>query len=256
MIFFDSHTHLTDEQYNGMQDEIVENAKKNNVMYMTDIGYNEETSRGAYENSKKYENVYATCGVHPENISEINSDKDFEFIYELAKEPKVVAIGEIGLDYHYDGDREKQKNIFIKQIKIANTLHKPVVIHSRYADMDMLEILKNNKIENGFVMHCFSSSVEVLKEMLKLDAYISIAGTVTFKNARSLIEVAKLIPEEKLLVETDAPYLAPEPHRGTRNESAYVVNTAQKIADLRECALDIIAKATTENAFRFYKIEK
>lgn len=251
LVFFDSHTHLMDEQYDGIRDEIVENAKKNQVMYMTTIGYNEATSREAVKDAEKYEGVYATVGLHPENVDEYSN---FDFIYELVENSKVVAIGEIGLDYHWGGDKERQKELFIKQIEIANELGKPVVIHSRDADMDMLEILKNHKIENGFVMHCFSSSAEILKEVLKLGAYVSIAGPVTFKNARSLIEVAKLVPEDKLLIETDAPYLTPEPYRGKRNEAAYVVHTAQKIADLREISLEKLAEMTTENAKRFYKI--
>lgn len=251
LIFFDSHTHLMDEQFDGIRDEIVENAKKNQVMYMTTIGYNEATSREAVKDAEKYEGVYATVGLHPENIDEY---ENFDFIYELVKNPKVVAVGEIGLDYHWGGDKERQKELFIKQIEIANGLGKPVVIHSRDADMDMLEILKSHKIENGFVMHCFSSSVEILKEVLKLGAYVSIAGPVTFKNARSLVEVAKLVPEDKLLIETDAPYLTPEPFRGKRNEAAHVVHTAQKIADLREISLEKLAEMTTENAKRFYKI--
>lgn len=251
LVFFDSHTHLMDEQYDGIRDEIVENAKKNQVMYMTTIGYNEATSREAVKDAEKYEGVYATVGLHPENVDEYDN---FDFIYELVKNPKVVAVGEIGLDYHWGGDKERQKKLFIKQIEISNELGKPVVIHSRDADMDMLEILKTHKIENGFVMHCFSSSVEVLKEVLKLGAYVSIAGPVTFKNARSLIEVAKLVPEDRLLIETDAPYLTPEPYRGKRNEAAYVVHTAQKIADLREISLEKLAEITTENAKRFYRI--
>ena len=251
LIFFDSHTHLMDEQFDGIRDEIVENAKKNKVMYMTTIGYNESTSREAVKDANKYEGVYATVGLHPENVDEY---ENFDYIYELAKNSKVVAIGEIGLDYHWDGDKERQKELFIKQIEIANELGKPVVIHSRDADMDMLEILKNHKIENGFVMHCFSSSTEILKEVLKLGAYVSIAGPVTFKNARLLVEVAKLVPDDKLLIETDAPYLTPEPFRGKRNESAYVVRTAQKIADLREISLEKLAEITTENAKKFYRI--
>ncbi len=252
MIFFDSHTHLTDEQYEGKQEKIVQNAKENGVLYMVDIGYNKDTSIEALKNANKFDGLYATCGVHPENIDEI--DDDFKFIYDLCNDKKIVAIGEIGLDYHYSGDKERQKQAFIRQIEIANELDKPITIHSRDADMDMLEILKNHKVNAGFLMHCFSSSTEVLKEILKLGGYISIAGPVTFKNARSLIDVVKLVPEDKFLIETDAPYLAPEPHRGKRNESAYVVHTAQKIADIRECSLEKIAEITTNNAKKFYRI--
>ena len=237
MEFFDSHTHLTDEIYDKSVEQIVNDAKLNNVNYIVDIGYNESTSSAAVKNAEMFEGVYATVGLHPENVDEYTGN--FDYIYELAKSSKVVAIGEIGLDYHYDNSEEhkaKQKELFIKQIEIANELDLPVVIHSRDADMDMLEILKANKIKNNFVMHCFSSSVEVLKEVLKLGAYVSIAGPVTFKNARSLIDVTKLVPDDKLLIETDAPYLAPEPHRGKKNESAYVIHTANKIAELRRLA--------------------
>lgn len=267
---FDSHTHLMDEQYHGNWVEILENAKKAGVLYITNIGYNEETSRLAVKIAEESVsqvpgmNVFATVGLHPENIEEIEDlEKGLQFIDDLAKNEKVVAIGEIGLDYHYDAAslnhdfgyrivREKQKKIFIKQIEMANDLQLPVVIHSRDADMDMLEILKTHKIKRGFVMHCFSSSVEVMKECLKLGAFISLAGPVTFKNARSLLDVARLVPEDRLLIETDAPYLAPEPFRGKQNESSYVVHTAQKIADLRECSLEALSKITTENAKRFY----
>lgn len=252
MILFDSHTHLTDEQYEGERDRIVENARNNNIMFMIDVGYNKETSFAAVCNAQKYDGVFATAGLHPENVGENNGD--LEFVEELAKLKKIVAIGEIGLDYHYGGNKELQQEIFIKQINIANKYNLPVAIHSRDADMDMLKILKEHKINNKFVMHCFSSSVEVLKEMLKLDAYISIAGPVTFKNARSLTDVARIVPDNRLLIETDAPYLTPEPNRGKRNESAYVIYTAQKIADLRECSLEKIAKITTENAKRFYNV--
>lgn len=249
--FFDSHTHLTDEQFKGVKQEIIDNARASGVTYMVDVGYNEETSIDAINNANMYDNVYATVGLHPENCNEF---KNFDFIYNLCQHDKVVAIGEVGLDYHWSYDKDTQKEIFVSQIKIANELKKPVVIHSRDADMDMLEILKKNKVEYGFVMHCFSSSIEVMKEALKLGAYISLAGPVTFKNARSLIEVAKLVPSDRLLIETDAPYLAPEPHRGKRNEPAYVVNTAKKIAELRECSIENLAKITTDNAKSFYNI--
>lgn len=252
MFLIDSHAHLMDEKFNGEVEKIIQNAIDANVKKIINIGYNAETSRKAIELSNKYNFIYATVGLHPE---EIENEQDVSFVEEMAKENKVVAIGEIGLDYHYDDfNKELQKEIFIEQIKISNKLSLPVAIHSRDADMDMLEILKNNKIENGFVMHCFSSSVEVLKELLKLDAYISIAGPVTFKNARSLIDVARLIPEDRIMVETDSPYLTPEPFRGKRNEPAMVLHTAQKIAEIRNVSLEEFANATVENTKRFYKI--
>lgn len=254
MELFDSHTHLMDKKFENDVEDILKNARENNVKYMTNIGYDESTSREAVEVADKNENVFATVGVHPDNC---NSDEvNYDFIYELVKSSKVVAIGEIGLDYHYEGtNRDNQKKHFIEQIEIANKLELPVAIHSRDADMDMLEILKQHKINKGFVMHCFSSSVEVAKEILKLDGYISFSGTVTFKNARSVIEVAKMVPLNKILIETDAPYLAPEPNRGKRNEPAYVSFTAQKIADLREMSLEKVCDIILENTKSFYSIK-
>lgn len=254
MELFDSHAHLMDEKFKGEVENIIKNAGENGVKYITNIGYNAETSKMAVDEAETNENIYATIGLYPEycNEEEVNLD----FLSALAKSDKVVAIGEIGLDYHYkETNQENQKKHFITQIIIANQLKLPVVIHSRDADRDMLEILKNNKIENGFVMHCFSSSVEIAKEILKLGGYISLSGTVTFKNARNLIEVAKIVPLDKLMIETDSPYLSPEPNRGKRNEPANVRYIAQKVADIKEMNLAILAPILVENTKKFYRIK-
>lgn len=254
MELFDSHAHLMDSKYDGNFNEIIKNAFNNGVKYITNIGCDYNSSKLAVEEAEANENVYATIGLYPKYCNEDNVD--LNFLYEFAKSEKVVAVGEIGLDYHRDAtNKENQKKHFIEQIKIANELNLPIAIHSRDADMDMLEILKNNTIENGFVMHCFSSSVEVAKEILKLGGYISLSGTVTFKNAKNLIEVAKLIPLDRLLIETDSPYLSPEPNRGRRNEPANIIYTAQKIADIKEMKLESLAEILTENTKRFYKIQ-
>lgn len=253
MELFDSHAHLMDEKYGDEVDKIVSNALENNVKYITNIGYDEKTSKKAVEIAEKNENIFATVGIHPEHCN--SNEVDYNFMYELSKSSKVVAIGEIGLDYHYEGTNcENQKIHFIKQIQIANELNLPVVIHSRDADMDMLKVLREQSIKNGFVMHCFSSSVEVAKEILKLGGYISFSGTVTFKNARNAIEVAKIVPMDKILIETDAPYLAPEPNRGRRNEPAFVCFTAQKIADIKEISLERFSESVLENTKKFYNI--
>lgn len=252
MELFDSHAHLNDEAFNEDRESVIEKCFKNGVKYITEIGYSEKTSYKAVELASKYENIYAAIGMHPD---ECNKECELSFIKKLAKDEKVVAIGEIGLDYHYDTtNKEMQKKYFIEQIKLANELKLPVSIHSRDADMDMLDILKTYKIEKNFVMHCFSSSIEVAKEILKLGGYISFAGPVTFKNARGLIDVAKFVPDDKILVETDCPYLAPEPYRGTRNDSSRVICTAEKIADLREMSFENFARMTVANAKRFYQI--
>ena len=252
MILFDSHAHLNDEAFNEDREAVIQKCFDSDVKYIAEIGYNKKTSMEAVELANKYENIYAVIGIHPDDLK---NENDLSFIKELATNNKVVAIGEIGLDYHYGNDnKEYQKEYFIKQIEIANELKLPVAIHSRDADMDMLEILKAHKIDQGFIMHCFSSSVEIAKEILKLNSYISLSGTVTFKNANNLVEVAKLVPADRLLIETDCPYLAPEPHRGTRNDSSYVKHTAQKIAEIRGVSLEEIAEQTFENAKRIYKI--
>lgn len=252
MIFFDSHAHLCDEAFNEDRDEVIQKCFDSDVKFITEIGYSEETSRKAVELANKYETIYAIVGAHPD---ECNKDIDLSYIKELVQNKKVVAIGEIGLDYHYDNlNKENQKKYFIEQIKIANELNLPVSIHSRDADMDMLQILKQNKINAGFIMHCFSSSVEVAKEIIKLDGYISISGTVTFKNAKNVVEVVKIVPEDRLLIETDCPYLAPQAYRGKRNDSSYVIETAKKIAELREKTLEEIAEITLKNAKRIYRV--
>ena len=252
MILFDSHCHLYDDKYEGNAEEIVKNAHDNNVLYMINIGTDKETSELVVKQALTFDGVYAVIGLYPEFC---NDDMvDFSFVEKLLCD-KVVAIGEIGLDYHGENvNRENQKKHFIEQIDLANKLDLPVVIHSRDADMDMLEILKTHKINKGFVMHCFSSSLEIAKEIIKLGGYISIAGPVTFKNAHGLIDIVKYVPLDRLLIETDAPYLCPEPLRGRRNEPANVRFTAQKIADIKEMSLEEFAKATTQNAIDFYRI--
>lgn len=253
MELFDSHAHLCDEAFSDDREEIVQKCFEAGVKYIAEIGYSEETSEKAVEFASKYENIFAVVGAHPD---ECNDDIDLSYIKKIAKNKKVVAIGEIGLDYHYDNtNKEKQKKYFVEQIQIANELNLPIAIHSRDADMDMLEILKHNKINAGFIMHCFSSSVEIGKEIIKLDGYISISGTVTFKNAKNILEVAKIVPEDRLLIETDCPYLAPVPYRGERNDSSYVIKTAEKIAEIRSETVEKIAEITKKNAMRIYNIK-
>ena len=269
MELFDSHCHLYDDKYEGKTEEIVNNAHKNDVAYMANIGTDEETSRLVFEQAQKYDGVYSVVGLYPEFCNDdevdlsfilklIELEKNYRLLNEVpeSRKKKIVAIGEIGLDYHGENvNKENQKKHFIEQIKLANELNLPICIHSRNADMDMLDILKNYRVNNGFVMHCFSSSLEIAKEILKLGGYISIAGPITFKNARGLIDVAKYVPIDKLLIETDSPYLCPEPLRGRRNEPAYVKYIAQKIADIKEMSLEELANQTTKNAMKIYKLD-
>ena len=253
MKIIDSHAHLMDERYHDDVEEVIKRCLENNVGGIVNIGYDKESSYQAISFAERYDFMYAAIGLHPDVCNAKNVD--FTFLEKLADHKKVLAIGEIGLDYHYEEtNRENQKQGFMKQIKLANEFSLPVAIHSRDADMDMLKILKENKIENGFVMHCFSSSVEVAKEILKLGGYISLAGTVTFKNARNPKEVAEIVPMDKLLVETDSPYLTPEPYRGQRNEPWHVWETAKKIAEIKKIPIEELVSSVTNNIKYFYKI--
>lgn len=250
--YFDSHAHYDDERFNGDLEDVINSAYKEGVTKILDVGYNEETSKHAIGLAQKYEFIYASVGNHPEYC---NKDIDLEFVYKLAHNNKVKAIGEIGLDYHWEHDKEYQKKNFIKQIEIANDLNLPIILHNRDADMDILEILKHEiRPKQECIFHCFSSSLEVAKEVLRNGWNISLSGTVTFKNARNLHEVAKYVPLEKLLIETDCPYLSPEPFRGQRNDSSKVVYVSQKVAHLRGISNEEVASKTYENACRIYKI--
>lgn len=257
MKIIDSHAHLMDEMYKYDVKDVIKRCVENDVECIVNIGYDKESSIEAIKIANEYDWMYATIGMHPDECHEENLELDF--LKDLAKDKKVVAIGEIGLDYHYDFENKNEailneKKHFVRQIQLANELSLPVVIHSRDADMDMLKVLKENTIKKGFVMHCFSSSAEIAKEVLRIGGYISFAGTVTFKNARNLIEVAKMIPLDKLLVETDSPYLTPEPYRGKRNEPWHVWETSKKIAEIKEMSLEELVISVNQNIRSFYNI--
>lgn len=252
-MFFDTHTHLDDEKFDTDRDEIIESLKDEGLSLAVNIGANIETSRNSIALAEKYDFIYASVGVHPNDTGDM-TESDLAQIEEWAKHPRVVAIGEIGLDYHYDEpEPEIQKKWFKKQLELAKKLNMPYVVHDRDAHADVLDIIKKVGYFNG-VMHCFSGSSEMARQVTDLGMYVSIAGQVTFKNAPKVQAVAQSVPLDKLLIETDSPYLTPEPFRGKRNNSAYVKYTAQKIAELRGMTIDEIAKVTMENGKRFYNI--
>lgn len=253
-MLFDTHTHLDDEKFDTDRDELIESFKSEGLTLLVNIGADMKTSEASVKLAEKYDFIYATVGVHP-NVTGDMTEDDLVRLKELASHEKVVAIGEIGLDYHYDEpDPEIQKEWFKKQLLLAKELNLPYVIHDRDAHADVLEIIKEIGYTNG-VMHCFSGSAEMAKEVTKMGMYVSIAGQVTFKNAPKVQAVAQTVPLDKLLIETDSPYLTPEPFRGKRNNSAYVRYTAEKIAELRGKTLEEIAKVTMENGKRFYNIK-
>ena len=253
MEFFDSHAHYNDEKFEIDRDDLLKDVYKEGITRVVCAGYNVEQSEFAVNLAKEIHFMYATCGISPNDIDDF-VDNNLEKIEELAKNEKVVAIGEIGLDYYWNKDnKEIQKELFIKQIEIANKLNKPIVIHTRDAWMDTIEILKEHPVEKRGVFHCCPLNQELIKEALKLGYYISFSGNVTFKNAKSE-ECIKLVPLDKILIETDCPYLSPEPFRGKRNDSRKVKFVAKKVAEVKELSVEVISKITYENANKIFGI--
>ena len=253
MEFFDSHCHFNDSKFDDDMEEIIKQIYDDNVTKMVCVGYNIKQSRKAIEISEKKECIYATCGISPNDIEDFSVD-NLKEIEKIAVNSKVVAIGEIGLDYYWNEDNtEKQKELFITQIKLANKLKLPIVIHTREAVMDTLEILKQYPVDKKGIFHCCPLNKELIKEGLKLGYYISFSGNITFKNAKAE-EIVKLVPDNRILIETDSPYLSPEPFRGKRNDSRNVKLVAGKIAQIKETTIEEIAKITYKNACNIYNI--
>jgi TatD DNase family protein len=251
MDIFDTHAHYDDSSYDEDRDEILSAMTKNNVKYIINQGINIETSKFAISLADKYSHIYAAVGIHPEDVDKA---EDINEIKKLAMHKKVVAIGEIGLDYHYDNtNKPLQQKYFYEQLNIANELNLPVVVHDRDAHKDILDTLKSIKVKKAGVVHCFSGSVEMAKELLKLDYYLGFDGPITFKNARTALEVLEYIPLDKILIETDTPYLAPVPYRGKTNEPAFIVKIAQKLAEAKNLSLEEIANITKNNFFSLYQ---
>lgn len=260
MKLFDNHSHLDDEKFDEDREELIEKIKNSNVKMLISAGYSLEGSTKAVELSKKYDFIYATCGISPNDIPQTEEElwKTLEKIEKLAKEnSKVRAIGEIGLDYYWEKDekrRELQKKAFIEQIKLANKLELPIVIHTREAVMDTLDILKKNSVNKKGIFHCCPLNRELVKEGLKLGFYISFAGPVTFKNSKNADEIISMVPDDKILIETDSPYLSPEPFRGKRNDPRNVEYVAKKIADVKGLDLEEVAEITYNNAKNIFEI--
>lgn len=252
---FDSHCHLDDAKLAGDLLNVLARAEQNGLVGMATIGCDLRSSLFALHLAEKYSQVTCAVGVHPSDSKDLDA-KSFDELAELAEAPEAKAIGEIGLDYYWDSTpRDVQRKWFVEQIHLAKDLHKPIIIHDREAHGDLFNIVRQEKAgEFGGIMHCFSGSWELAKEALRMNFYISIAGPVTYKNARQLPEVVKNCPLDRLLIETDSPYLTPEPRRGKTNEPANVFFVAEKIAALRGVDIEEIAEITTANACKFYGI--
>lgn len=258
MRIFDTHCHIYDSSYQDDLNDVLKRAKDNNISLIMLPGDNLKDSILASEYSKKYNYMYAEVGFHPSEIKNLDIKENLDKLRVLVLDNnKIRAIGEIGLDYHYlDSDNEKdlQKEWFKKQIELANELHLPIVIHSRDAFKDTYDIINETKPLYGCAFHCFSYSIDCLKLLLKLDCYIGLDGPVTYKNAITPKEVARFVPLERLLIETDCPYLTPVPHRGQRNEPSFIVNTLKEIAEIKAISLDELSEATFTNGCKFFNI--
>jgi TatD DNase family protein len=253
-MLIDSHAHLQWRSFGQDREKVINLAKEADVKYIVNIGYDLEGSKKAIELAEKYEGLYATVGIHPHNASELNEDI-LDSLRQLSESPKVVAIGEIGLDYYRNlSPKAVQQKAFEAQLILAQELKLPVVIHDREAHVDVLSTLSKFEGKLKGVMHCFSGSLEMAEQYVKMNYYISFAGPVTFPNAYELHESAKLIDLNNILLETDCPWLAPQKMRGKRNEPAFLLFTAEKIANLRGISLAELAEATTKNAKRIYQI--
>ncbi|GAQ18086.1 hydrolase TatD [Oceanobacillus picturae] len=255
-MLFDTHVHLNARQFMEDREETIQRAFDAGVKYMVVVGFDSETIPLAIEIAEQYDTIYAAVGWHPVDAIDMTEDH-LKWIEELSAHPKVVAIGEMGLDYHWDkSPKDIQKEVFRKQIQLAKRVQLPIIIHNREATEDIIEILQEEDAQSvGGIMHCYNDSVEYVQACLDMNFYISLGGPVTFKNAPLPKEVAVQVPGDRLLVETDAPFLAPHPNRGKRNEPAYVKLVAEEIAELRGVSLEELSKLTTQNAFSLFKLE-
>ena len=260
MEFFDSHSHYNDEKFNEDREKLIQDTYNDGITKFICAGYNKKSSLDAIELSQKYEFIYSICGISPNDIPQSEQElwKDIEEISKIIKQnqsKKMVAIGEIGLDYYWNKEnKELQKQAFIKQIELANGRALPIVIHSRDASVDTVEVLKTSPVHKKGIFHCCQLNQEMIRQALELGYYISFAGPITFKNAKSAEECVKMVPMDRILIETDSPYLSPEPNRGKRNDSRNVKFVAQKIADFKGISLEEVAKITYENAMRIFEI--
>lgn len=249
---FDSHAHYTDKAFNDDRENMLGSLTESGICGVINCGADLKSSRESLELANKYSYIYAACGVHPEDVDNLPQNY-IDIIRDMAKDKKCVAIGEIGLDYYWRQDnKDLQKKVFEEQILLAKELDLPVIVHDREAHEDTLNILKKHKPKG--VLHCFSGSVETANEILKLGMYIGLGGAVTFKNAKKPVEVAEMLPLDRLLLETDCPYMAPVPMRGKRNNSAYIQYVAEKIGEIRGISPQEILDITTENTKKLFDI--
>lgn len=258
-VIFESHAHYDDTSFDNDRDELLLQIQKQGIRTIVNVAASLESVKSTIKLAEKYPFVYAAIGVHPSETEELD-DENFLWLRKQIQTKKIVAIGEIGLDYHWpEPEREIQKKWFIRQLQMAREENLPVIIHSREAAKDTLDIMKEvqeDRRTNKGVMHCFSYSKEVAQDILRMGYYVGIGGVVTFKNAKKMQEVVERLPLDRILLETDSPYLAPEPHRGTRNNSSYLSLVAKKIAEIKKITIEEVLQATTDNAEELFQIKE
>lgn len=252
---FDTHVHLNAEQFKDDYEEVIQRAHETGVQYMVVVGFDDETIPLAIQIAEQYEHIYAAVGWHPVSAIDFKNEH-LDMLKQLSSHPKVVAIGEMGLDYYWDtSPKDIQEVVFKKQIRLAKEVNLPIIIHNRDATADVIRILEEENAQDiGGVMHCFNGSVAEMNRCLDLNFHISFAGPVTFKNAKALKEVVKVAPLNRIFIETDAPYLAPHPYRGKRNEPALVKLVAEEIASLKGLSYEEVVEQTTKNARQFFNL--
>lgn len=254
-MIFETHAHYDDEQFDTDRDELLNSFLENGIGHVVNVGASIETTKNTLELIEKYPFMYGAAGVHPSETGELN-EENFKWLSDTTKKPKVVAVGEIGLDYYWEEpEHEIQKKWFVRQIELARNSGLPMIIHSRDAAKDTLDIIKYEKGgEIGGVIHCFSYGKEIAKEYLDMGFYLGIGGVVTFNNSKKLKEVVEYMPLDRIVLETDCPYLAPVPNRGKRNSSLNLIYVAKEIANIKNIAVEEIIERTNKNALEMYKI--
>lgn len=254
-MIFETHAHYDDEAFDEDRDTLLSSMHENKIEYIVNVGASLKSTTASIELAQKYPYIYAAAGVHPNETGELN-EENFEWIKKQCLLEKVVAVGEIGLDYYWDEPaREVQKIWFERQLDLAREIKKPVIIHSRDAAKDTFDIMKSKKAEEiGGVIHCYSYSAEMALDYVEMGFYIGVGGVVTFKNGKKMKEVVEAVPIERILLETDSPYLSPEPNRGKRNSSLNLPYVAQKIAEIKGLSYDEVVELTSRNARRMYHI--
>lgn len=258
MQLIDTHTHLDFSQFDEDRKEVINRAQNSDIAAVLNIGTCLSSSRKSLMLSQHFDDfMYTTVGVHPHNAGDIDFHKASEILYDLSKADRVKAIGEIGLDYYYDNSpHQQQREMFIELLELAKEVQLPVVIHSREAPQETMEILKQHAApDNGGIMHCFAGDINMAEQALNLNFYIAVNGIITFNNAHKLRETISRVPLDRLLIETDCPYLTPTPYRGQRNEPAYVRQVAEKIAEIKGVTTEQIAARTTDTAREFMQIK-